>query len=88
MRVSFSLSGTHISVLQTFIKDQAAHFLVEGSLQIFSPQNIRVVVCGQKDSIDLFVDALFKTVHKNCDNVHLEPFLKNRDYRGKFRIIE
>ena len=26
MRVSFSLSDTHISMLQTFIKDQAAHF--------------------------------------------------------------
>lgn len=87
IRMSFSVPDVDVLLLRSFIKDKAPLLFVEGALHILAEHTIRVVVCGQLENINRFVDALLKTVDQNYDNLHMEPFLKNRDYRGKFRVL-
>jgi acylphosphatase len=75
--------------LFTFVKQQAQSLELEGTAQMNSENTIRIILCGDPTVIDQFMDSL----HKNTENEHitsieLEPFLKEKDYRGVFRIIE
>ena len=78
------------SFLQSFIKKSARKYDLEGSAQIVSSgKEIMIVVCGTKESIDSFLDVLHKGAAKNVpESIEVEPFLKSKDYRGVFRIIE
>lgn len=63
---------------------------LEGVLQ-FLPheEQLKLVVCGNKDDVDKFVDALHKEgAGKGITDIVVEPHLKDKDYRGVFRIIE
>lgn len=75
--------------LFTFVKKQAQTLELEGTGQMIEEGTIRIILCGDPTTIDKFMDFL----HKNTDpeqitSIELEPFLKEKDYRGVFRIIE
>lgn len=76
--------------LHNFIQREAKKLNLEGMVQFLSNENrIKIVVCGGKDSVDNFVDALHKGTAKLMpEDIQIEPFLKDRDYRGVFRVIE
>ena len=62
---------------------------VEGTMQYIADQKeLRVVVCGDKEQVDQLVDHLHQLAAKEGISVHLEPYVKIKDYRGAFRIIE
>lgn len=70
------------------IGKQAKKLGIEGTAQIISGQ-IHIVVCGTKEKIDQFLDVVHAGISKlSPTHVEIEPFLKTRDYRGVFRIIE
>lgn len=82
-----SLSG----VLDDFVQKQARKFELEGVAQILEGQEpmIQIIVCGDKDNVDAFIDELHKGTKKFMPkDIEIEPFLKSKDYRGVFRIIE
>lgn len=76
------------SSFTSLIHKKAQELLLEGSLQVVPPETIKIVVCGSKDGIDTFVDLLYKEgASKKQFSLIVEPFLKDKDYRGIFRVI-
>jgi acylphosphatase len=64
------------------IEGVAQHDLVHG-------RSIKVIACGAKDDVDMFLDSLYKdAAESELEGVEAEPFIKDRSYRGVFRIIE
>lgn len=62
---------------------------LEGTVQHIEPNEMVIIACGEKENIDAFLDV----VHQGFDgmipeDVLVEPFLKEKDYRGIFRILE
>lgn len=79
-----------VGFLQSFVQKNARKFNLEGVAQMLSePNQARVVVCGPKESVDSFLDSLHKGSAKwKPEDIEMEPFLKDKDYRGVFRVIE
>lgn len=72
-----------------FVLKHARNLDLEGVAQALPDGTIRILVCGLKDPVDHFLDAL----HKGAGNVvpemvEVEPFVKDRDFRGVFRVLE
>ena len=76
--------------LRDFVQKHARTFDLEGTARVFSTQEIIIiVVCGHKDAVDDFLDILHKgSKEVFLEDIEIEPFLKDRDYRGVFRVIE
>lgn len=75
--------------LHTFVQQYAKEFSLEGMVQPITETRVRVIVCGEQNAIEEFLDALHHgTVERMLDVLEVEPFLKDRDYRGVFRVIE
>lgn len=89
VKITFGLDVPE-GFLQSAIQKHARSCSLEGTAQlIMSEQVIRVVVCGEKDSVDDFLDLMHKEFSKvKINDFEIEPFLKDKDYRGVFRIIE
>ncbi len=67
-----------------------AHRLnIEGPAKLIDAETVRIIACGLNENIDDFVDSLYKG-YKNAKPsiIEVEPFLRDRDYRGVFRLIE
>ncbi len=71
--------------LHTVVQRQARKCDLEGMVQPVGKEQIRIIVCGKKDKVDSFVELLQKEAIKD---VEIEPFIKDKDYRGVFRVIE
>ncbi len=75
--------------LSTIVQKQARKMQLEGTAQLITPTSIRIIVCGLKEKVDAFVDAIHKEQAKyTLEAIEVEPFFKDKDYRGIFRIIE
>ncbi len=76
--------------LHSSVQKHARKFAIEGSAQVVITDNqVRIIACGEKDDVDDFIDTLHKDFAKaKITDIEIEPFLKDRDYRGVFRIIE
>jgi len=71
------------------IQKHARTLAIEGTVAIEEKDTIKIIICGQKEAIDKFVDALHKELAKiSPKNLEIEPFIKEKDYRGVFRVIE
>ena len=76
-------------ILRSFVQKYAHTLNIEGTAQLVGSQEVLIVACGTKDKVDSFLDALHKGSKQWLpENILIEPFLKERDYRGVFRVIE
>lgn len=89
VKITFSVDIPE-GFLQSSVQKHARKCALEGTAQIItSEQNVRVVACGEKDSVDEFLDLLHKEFSRvKITDFEIEPFLRDKDYRGVFRIIE
>ena len=89
VKIRFSL-GYPEDALKTFVQKHARKLELEGIAQVVSSEDKTLIfVCGPKDDVDVFVDLLHKgTKEIVFENIEVEPFLKVKDYRGVFRVIE
>lgn len=88
LKITFSIP-IEDGFLHAVIQNCAREHSLEGTVQAYGDSQIKIVVCGNKERIDDFLDAIHNyTADKEADNVEVEPFLKERDYRGVFRVIE
>lgn len=83
--VSNNIDGGFRDSVQTI----ARRLEIEGTVQHIEPNEIIIIACGSKEKIDAFLD----NIHQGCgvtvpEDVQIEPFLKEKDYRGIFRILE
>ena len=75
--------------LRDAIQAAARKLDLEGTVQFVEPHGMVVIACGSKDDIDSFLDVIHQGFGSNVpEDVLVEPFLKERDYRGIFRILE
>ncbi len=89
LKISFSASNNHDNPLLATIQKKAQQLELEGTAQVVKAEkSIRIVVSGAKEAVDNFVEFLYKGPNgTQLDNLEVEPFIKDRDYRGAFRII-
>jgi len=75
--------------LQNVVQQNARLFGLEGVAQTQAPDAVKIIAFGEIDAIDNLVDVLHKEATTySIHNIEIEPFLKDRDYRGIFRVIE
>ena len=75
-------------ILDSFIQKQAQKCDIEGMMQPISHSQFRIVACGEKSNIEQFLDVLHNELsEKVIGSIDYEPFLKDKDYRGVFRVI-
>ena len=71
------------------IQKVAQKYELEGIAQSVDQDTLKIIICGHKDKVDEFVDNLHKNINKlSKANIELEPFIKDKDYRGVFRVID
>jgi acylphosphatase len=89
LRVTFSAAHVPEEFLQTFIQSKAKQLNLEGTAQLVKTEDlVRIHVFGKKDQVDTFIDALHDSLSEiKTDLFEVEPFLKEKDYRGVFRIV-
>lgn len=77
------------SGMREFIRVTARKLDLEGTVQLVEPNEIIIIACGSKENIDGFLDGIHQGVGVAMpEDIHVEPFLKEKDYRGVFRILE
>jgi acylphosphatase len=77
--------------LTNVVQRYAKKLQIEGIAQydVAHGRRIKVIACGAKDDVDAFLDSLYKdTADNDLEGLEAEPFIKDRSYRGVFRIIE
>lgn len=88
LSVTFSMELPK-NFLQEIVQKHAQELCLEGTAQKITDNQIRIIVCGEREAVDTFVDLFHQAIKNNdLDNLEIEPFLKERDYRGVFRVIE
>lgn len=71
-----------------FVYKHAKQYGLEGLVQGTEGQ-WQIIACGPKGGLDHFLDALHQGEKKiKLSQIMVEPFMKSKDYRGVFRIIE
>lgn len=89
LRITFEVPKERRQTVRSLIQKEARSFFLEGTVRIMPGSNLKVVACGDKNKMDMFLDSVLKEIEKlRCDGLEIEPFLKDRDYRGVFRVIE
>lgn len=88
--VRIAFNGTiKENFLNTIILKHARKLNIEGFAQVIPPSKIKIVACGIKEQVDEFIDLVHKEIAAfQVQELEVEPFLKDKDYRGVFRVIE
>jgi acylphosphatase len=75
--------------LSRVIQEDAKKCSIEGTVKFEKEDVMHIVACGSKDNVQDFLDRIHQyKVEKGVAEVEVEPFLKEKDYRGVFRVIE
>jgi acylphosphatase len=76
-------------VLSRIFQEEARKLRIEGILKLEPENMVAMVACGDKEVVQKFLDVLHKYhAEQKLRNLEIEPFLKDKDYRGVFRVIE
>ena len=88
LKIIFSLQKKD-NVLQNFVQKNARSLNLEGTVYMVSAHSVEVLICGPKEAMEEFVDLIYKGTSKiKPQEIEVEPFIKDRDFRGVFRVIE
>ena len=83
------ISNTIDGGFKESVQSAARKLDLEGTVQFIEPNEIVIIACGSKDNIDAFLDNIHQGFGIHVpEDVQVEPFLKEKDYRGIFRILE
>ena len=71
------------------LQEEARKLHVEGTVKLEHENIVSIVACGDKEVVQKFLDVLHQYHgEQKLLNLEIEPFLKDKDYRGVFRVIE
>ena len=88
LKITFFV-GVANGFLSKYVRNNAMKLGLEGFAHLISDDKVKIIVCGKKNRIDEFVDALYNGTSKfKLDNIEMESHLKDKDYRGIFRVVE
>ncbi len=89
LRITFEVPSNRRQTIRSLIQKEAKKLFLEGTVRVMPDSNLKVIACGNKNKMDMFLDVVLKEIASlRCDGLEIEPFLKDRDYRGVFRVIE
>lgn len=90
VRITFSSQDLPQDFLRNIVLKKARLLELEGTAQVISTENrVKIIASGIKENIDEFIDFLHKSPGKTfLEDIEAEPFLKDKDYRNVFRVIE
>lgn len=89
LKISFSLSKKNEQILPSLIQREARKLNLEGAAQVIDHQQVQIVACGSREAVEKLVDAIYKAhASEKALGVEVEPFIKDRDFRGVFRVID
>lgn len=87
VRVSFTAPISHDFLVKN-VQGAAKKLSLEGIAQIGPAQEVKIIVYGDKNTVDTFLDVLHRDLHKlKILNIAVEPYIKDKDYRGVFRVL-
>ena len=88
LRITFVVD-VDSDILHTLVHKYAEKLSLEGMVQPVTDTKVKVMACGSKEKMDQFLDALHEAgAQKQLHDIEIEPFFKDRDYRGIFRVLE
>ncbi len=71
-----------------FVQKHAQKFGVEGTIKNLDDGSVLIFACGQTDKLENLIDQLYKgTSAARVEDVIIEPFVNEKDFRGAFRVI-
>lgn len=74
--------------LRNIVQKHAKAFELEGVAHNTDSQTVKIIICGKRDHVDSFIETLHKETERiDIKDIEIEPFLKDKDYRGVFRVI-
>ncbi|TET05997.1 hypothetical protein E3J79_03575 [Candidatus Dependentiae bacterium] len=90
LKITFSKTKMPPDFLRSVVQKHAKKLDIEGIAKVLMvDQKICIIACGVKDNIDAFVDLLHKRFSEfSIHEIKIEPFIRDKDYRNVFRIIE
>lgn len=89
LRITFEVPNDKKQEIRSLIHKEARKLVLEGTVRLMPGSNLKVIACGNKNKMDMFLDCVLKEIQNlRCDGLEIEPFLRDRDYRGVFRVIE
>jgi acylphosphatase len=75
--------------LRASLLKHARACVIEGVARPAGADQITITVCGDKSHVEEFLDGLYENEKEwGIDTIEVEPFVRDKDYRGIFRIIE
>lgn len=88
LKITFTMDPPKKSV-HAIIQKKARELHLEGTVQLHEQKNVKIKICGKKELVDEFIDHIHEALLKSSiEGIEIEPFIKERDYRGVFRVIE
>lgn len=88
LRITFSMEIPQ-QFFERVIQKNAQKFGLEGTVQRLSDQEVKIIICGNHEAVDDFIGSFHKdAADMPVEGFQIEPFVRDRDYRGVFRIIE
>jgi acylphosphatase len=88
LKITFSTSKSK-EFLDSVIKKSARDLGIEGTVQALGSESINIFACSSKETLEDFLDVLHKEEARGLvQDIVIQPFLKNKDYRGVFRVID
>ena len=87
--VKIHLEGSNLdAAFRLFVQKKATALQIEGTVRNDNEQLAIIHAQGESDNLDKLIDQLYKgTAESSIDNVSVEPFVSDSDFRGVFRII-
>ena len=87
IKLTFAVKRASDKLLQT-LQSQAQENNLEGFGMASAPESVKIIVCGKGTDVDAFLDTVDELIVKHGgQDIAIDPFLKDKDYRGVFRII-
>lgn len=73
---------------RAFVQKHAQTFGIEGTVKNIEDGSVLIYACGAADKLDSFIDYIYKGPSAACvEDVIIEPFVNEKDFRGVFRVI-
>ncbi|MBY0109964.1 MAG: hypothetical protein K2X90_02530 [Candidatus Babeliaceae bacterium] len=87
IKMTFAVQRSNEKFLHALQK-QALDCRLEGFVLASTPDTIKIIACGVSADLDAFLDKVDEIIAKHGgQDVVIDPFLKDKDYRGVFRIM-
>ena len=88
LKITFTMEPPK-KTMYTIIQKKARELQLEGTVQLLEQKSFKIKICGTKEMMEEFIDHVHEALLKSSiDDIEIEPFIKDSDYRGIFRVIE